>query len=98
MIVGRRFHVLTRGWQNWRFFADRPGEVECDIVGLGCLFLFSCYRADGVTAFAGNFYLVLPSIPARVATVFFTGSHHTVAWNVRTGALLRVVHQFLRLL
>jgi hypothetical protein len=62
---------------------------------LGRLFFLSCYRAGRVTAFAGNIYLILPSIPARVATVFFGGAHHTVAWNVRTRALLRVIHQFL---
>ena len=62
---------------------------------LGYIFLLNCYRARCVTAFASNFYLIRPSFPAKVATVFFAGGHHTTAWNVRTGALLRVIHQFL---
>ena len=63
------------------------------LLALGYIFLLSCDRAGCVTAFASNFYFIRPSIPARVATVFFAGAHHTTAWNVRTGALLRVVHQ-----
>ncbi len=47
-----------------------------------------------MTAFASNFYLIRPSIPARIATVFFAGHYHTGAWDVRTGASLRMIHQF----
>ena len=63
------------------------------IVALRYIFLFSRYRAGFVTAFASNLHFLRSSLPARVAAVFFAGLHHTVAWDMRTGALLRVFHQ-----
>jgi hypothetical protein len=90
-------------------FKILPGDYKCNPVvwlihfeeiksavslALGYIFLLSCHRADRVTAFASNFNLICPSIPAGIATVFFAGAHHTTAWNVRTDALLRVIHQF----
>ena len=73
--------------------SNLPEAVLIQSVSLGYIFLLSCYRAVCVTAFASNFYVIRSSIPAGVATVFFAGLHHTVAWDVRTGALLKVIHQ-----
>jgi hypothetical protein len=75
-------------------FANHLEEIESGMLALGHVLLLSCDRAGCVTAFASNFYLLRPGIPAGVATEFFAGAHHTTARNVRTGALLRVIHQF----
>ena len=77
------------------YFANHAEEVESGILSVSGYLLLSSYRAGCVTAFAGNFYLILPSILARVATVSFARFHHTVARNMRTRVLLWVIHLFL---